>query len=397
MRNPQDLLLIKYIKIINYTINMGSNQLSIFHFNNNSLRVFGTIEKPMFLAKEVGEILGLVNINKNISTLNESWKDVITISDSIGRLQNQVVISEPAVYKLAFSSRKEEAQIFVNWVCEEVLPSIRRTGKYELEEAKERETELIRKLDEAKKKEERLHTIHIELLSFKKLKEKNESVYIVSNKSYAEKGIYKIGRTKCMKTRLSGHNTTHIRGDKFKVLAEFKVNNSQVVETWIHKKLTGLLVDGEREFFMCPYNLLYDIVELIVKYDEDQSEVINKIIDTVYHLKQNNYYVTDWTTGLDMSIFKDEIKLITDGKEIVNFDVSNATEEEKKEFIKGCVELYNRTIQGPEKIAGQLVWKLLQGFMIQKLSIPKYKFKVSDWKELIRDYVAENHLAIKWK
>ena len=41
------------------------------------------------------------------------------------------VISEPAVYKLAFRSNKPEADTFTNWVASEVLPSIRKTGKYE--------------------------------------------------------------------------------------------------------------------------------------------------------------------------------------------------------------------------------------------------------------------------
>lgn len=122
--------------------------ISVFKFKNQQLRVFGTDEKPMFLAKEVGEVLGLSNIKENLRNLKPTWRDVVSLTDSIGRLQNQVVISEPAVYKLAFSSRKEEAQVFVNWVCEEVLPSIRRTGKYQLEQKLEARNGQIELLEE---------------------------------------------------------------------------------------------------------------------------------------------------------------------------------------------------------------------------------------------------------
>lgn len=41
------------------------------------------------------------------------------------------LISEPAVYKLAFRSNKPQADAFTNWVASEVLPAIRKTGKYE--------------------------------------------------------------------------------------------------------------------------------------------------------------------------------------------------------------------------------------------------------------------------
>ena len=42
-----------------------------------------------------------------------------------------VYISEPGLYKLVFASRLETAEAFQDWVCEEVLPSIRKTGSYD--------------------------------------------------------------------------------------------------------------------------------------------------------------------------------------------------------------------------------------------------------------------------
>ena len=39
-------------------------------------------------------------------------------------------INEPGMYRLAFRSSKPEAERFANWVCGEVLPSIRKHGYF---------------------------------------------------------------------------------------------------------------------------------------------------------------------------------------------------------------------------------------------------------------------------
>ena len=52
------------------------------------------------------------------------------LPDSLGRLQKTVFINESAVYKLAFRSRKPEAERFTDWIAGEVIPQIRKTGKY---------------------------------------------------------------------------------------------------------------------------------------------------------------------------------------------------------------------------------------------------------------------------
>lgn len=39
-------------------------------------------------------------------------------------------LTESGVYKLIFKSRKQEAEKFQDWVTDEVLPNIRKTGGY---------------------------------------------------------------------------------------------------------------------------------------------------------------------------------------------------------------------------------------------------------------------------
>lgn len=60
--------------------------------------------------------------------------DDVTISypilDSLGRTQNATFVNESGLYRTIFKSRKEKALEFQDWVCSEVLPTIRRAGMY---------------------------------------------------------------------------------------------------------------------------------------------------------------------------------------------------------------------------------------------------------------------------
>lgn len=84
---------------------------------------------PWFCLADVCRPLGLRSTDcKN--RLKEDGVDTINHTDSIGRPQQMIFISESNLYRMIFQSRKPEAERFSDWVVEEVLPSIRRTGSY---------------------------------------------------------------------------------------------------------------------------------------------------------------------------------------------------------------------------------------------------------------------------
>lgn len=56
----------------------------------------------------------------------------VTIRDSIGREQNPVCINESGLYSLILSSKMPNAKKFKSWVTSEVLPTLRKTGFYEM-------------------------------------------------------------------------------------------------------------------------------------------------------------------------------------------------------------------------------------------------------------------------
>ena len=88
----------------------------------------------MFVGKDVATALGYSNSRKALldHVDDEDREDGVTIRDAIGRTQLAVVINESGLYSLILSSKLPQAKAFKRWVTSEVLPSIRKTGRYEL-------------------------------------------------------------------------------------------------------------------------------------------------------------------------------------------------------------------------------------------------------------------------
>ncbi|HIF6165109.1 MULTISPECIES: Bro-N domain-containing protein [Vibrio harveyi group] len=90
-----------------------------------------------FIGNEVGEMLELSNIRRDIGKyVKDSQKMPLRQLSGcvqIGTLelnQSLTVINEAGLYGLVMKSRAPKAAIFQDWVTEEVLPSIRKTGSY---------------------------------------------------------------------------------------------------------------------------------------------------------------------------------------------------------------------------------------------------------------------------
>nr|DAS24533.1 MAG TPA: repressor domain protein [Caudoviricetes sp.] len=109
-------------------------QFSAFTFKSNSVRVItDNKQEPWFCANDVCDILGYSNprdaISKHCKVGGVAKRDTPTKS----AVQEMTFINEPNLYRLIIKSRKPEAEPFEAWVFEEVLPQIRKTGKYEIQ------------------------------------------------------------------------------------------------------------------------------------------------------------------------------------------------------------------------------------------------------------------------
>ncbi len=115
----------------------------VFAFEESAVRIIPNADNPLFVAKDVCDVLGIKNARDAISDLDDDEKitlkraetGILTVGNTDsqntrGGSQFTNVVTESGLYALIFKSRKEEAKKFRKWVTSEVLPSIRKTGSY---------------------------------------------------------------------------------------------------------------------------------------------------------------------------------------------------------------------------------------------------------------------------
>lgn len=119
------------------------SNLTTFNFNDNQVRTVLIDDVPWFVASDVCAALTIASHRDAISSLDEEDRDAVGITDAIGRTQETAVVNESGLYNLIFRSRKPEAKAFKKWVTSEVLPSIRKTGSYDINSRPLTQAEII--------------------------------------------------------------------------------------------------------------------------------------------------------------------------------------------------------------------------------------------------------------
>lgn len=119
-------------------------------FTSNSLHteivIRGTVWDPLFRASDIGAVLGITNIRTSIMNFDHTEREVHTMN-TLGGDQSVTFLTEKGLYKVLFKCRKEIAVQFQNWVCD-VIKEIRLSGKYELTQLKEKNSQLQREIKE---------------------------------------------------------------------------------------------------------------------------------------------------------------------------------------------------------------------------------------------------------
>ena len=105
------------------------NQLSVFNFNTHDVKTLTTSDgEILFLAQDVCKILDYKNTSQAIK---DNCRAAGISARYIPELSNTyILIDEGNLYRLLIKSTKPEAKHFESWICDEVLPSIRKTGSY---------------------------------------------------------------------------------------------------------------------------------------------------------------------------------------------------------------------------------------------------------------------------
>ena len=184
--------------------------ISTFTKDSTTLNVYGTFDEPLFLAQEVGGILNMSNINEQIRHIDSDWVHIIETDRNYGA-RKMTYLKEPGLYYLIMRSNKDEAKEFKKWVVAEVLPSIRKTGQYQI--VHKCPTKLTFKIET----EQDLHT---KVVSFIK-KQYPDSIFTASLGELQDTD----------QKRIKAFNMGYLKGSPYII-----INN-------LHKKYTGFVIE----------------------------------------------------------------------------------------------------------------------------------------------------------
>lgn len=107
-----------------------------FAFEDHLVRSVVVNGMPWFVGRDICDALDLAKHDTALARLDDDEKAPHSVGTP-GGTQTMIIVSEPGVYRLVFTSRKAEAERFKRWLAHEVLPRLRREGAYRLPEVDE--------------------------------------------------------------------------------------------------------------------------------------------------------------------------------------------------------------------------------------------------------------------
>lgn len=144
------------------------------------LQIFNNIEfgeiraqeikaQPYVCLADVCKILDLEQVSRVKSRLNQDGVIISKVIDKLGREQKATFINESNLYKVIFQSRKPEAEKFTEWVTNEVLPSIRKSGMYATDELLDNPDLAIKVFKQLKQEREEKKKLQLENIQQKQI------------------------------------------------------------------------------------------------------------------------------------------------------------------------------------------------------------------------------------
>lgn len=154
------------------------NEIVIFENPEfGKVRVISVDDRPYFCGADVAKALGYANLSRDVQR-HCKYAEKRWATDSVGRQQEFLFIPESDVYRLVMRSKLPDAEQFQDWVVEEVLPSIRKSGGYISGQEQMSDLELVSKafLVVNRQLEERNKTIALQDQEIEKQKKKIEKL-----------------------------------------------------------------------------------------------------------------------------------------------------------------------------------------------------------------------------
>ncbi len=108
-----------------------NQNLQFFSFKDQEIRVNFIDGQHWWVAADVCRVLELGQVSRATDRLDPKGVTESNLPTAGGN-QKMLCVNEPNLYRLIFRSNKPEAKVFQDWIFEEVLPTIRKTGSYSI-------------------------------------------------------------------------------------------------------------------------------------------------------------------------------------------------------------------------------------------------------------------------
>lgn len=211
-----------------------------------------------------------------------------------------IYINEFGLYEFLLESRKGPAKKFRRWVLEEVIPSIRKTGSYLIEQEYLNEIENINaKLKQSKKE--------IKILKHNQKKNNYKAtglIYIIRPIDATNKKLIKPGRTTDFNKRLKIYNTSV--PNNMEILFTLEVDDPVAVENCIKALMSKYVYRKNKEYYECSVSKFKDA---IIRCD--------KLVHDQYYCEKCDSRISSLDHFFDVHDINDDEKLYLD---IVNDD-----------------------------------------------------------------------------
>lgn len=252
-------------------------------FQQFNIQIHGTLENPLFKAKDIGNLLGIVQIRNTLNNLDDNCK-TLKVAHTKGGPQEQWFLTEDGLYELIFISRKPIAKQFKIWV-RSIIKEIRINSIKQLEE----------KLNYQEKQLSYYKELTFEQVNL------NETSYVFSTDI---DGVYKIGKTDKPTAKKRAQQLQTACVEEIQILYEYHTCNSLLLEKTVHYILERYRCNSNREHFRCKLDYIKMIINLVGKvintckssyqtitYDQLKEKIemdIPIIVNTNENIKNNN-------------------------------------------------------------------------------------------------------------
>lgn len=330
---------------------MSSTLIDIFNnvlkYNNEEI-IFIVDDKnvPWFSAINVANVLEYNNTRKTIIK-NVVGQDRTSFDNLKKFIKNvpknmqphAIYINESGLYSLVLNSEKPIAKKFKHWVTSEVLPSIRMTGSYQIEEKYQN------KLDRLNNKFDQLHDKYDQLDNkFKDAKkqirilEHNQKkknykvtglIYVIRPANISKKNLLKPGKTTNLNERLDRYNTTE--PDDVKVLFTLEVDDPDAVEHCMKGLLNKFIYRKNKEYYQCSLKKIREVIIRCDKlvHDEYFCEDCQSRVSSIDHFYDEHQVGDNENLYLDLITDIDQTGGINEPEELFSIHIDDLLVFEK--------------------------------------------------------------------